>query len=127
MDASLKTFLARIEHNFKKEKEAIEKKVSIEKTVVVESESKTALLMEELKSKDVHLELLRKKVVELEELKYGRSELKSDYEELSIENKKLNVKIERLSEQLNKFKCENIHLKSQILDINTLRVKRKIH
>lgn len=86
-------------------------------------ESKLSLYKDQLINKDIHLDLLRKKVADLEEDKFGRSELKTEFENICRENKKMNIQIVRLNDQLSSFKTENTQLKSQLLDINNLRVK----
>lgn len=85
-------------------------------------EEKINSLREQLNNKDIHLELLRKKITDLEEEKFGRSEIRTEYDKLITNNRKLKIKIERLNEELTACKNENTHLKSHILDINDLKV-----
>ena len=87
------------------------------------SESKIRSLQEELASKEINLELLRKKLVELEEVKYGRSEIKKNADELLIKIKQQSIKIDNLNQQLSQLKAENILLKSNSLDVDVLNAK----
>ena len=90
------------------------------------NEKQINTLREQITNKDIHLELLRKKVTDLEEEKFGRSDIRTEYDKLVNKNKKMEIKNERLREELDKFKNENSHLKSHILDINNLKVIFKL-
>ncbi|CAF0745797.1 unnamed protein product [Brachionus calyciflorus] len=92
--------------------------INIDKTSF---EAKINSLHEQLTNKDIHLDLLRKKLTDLEEEKLGRSEIRTEYDNLVKINKRLNIKVERLSEELASFKSENANLKSYLVDINDLK------
>lgn len=83
-------------------------------------------LQEQILNKDIHLELLRKKLADLEEEKLGRSDIRTEYDKLIQKNKRMEIKNERLKQELDKFKSENSQLKSHILDINNLKVIIKL-
>lgn len=79
-------------------------------------------LKEQLNNKEIHIDLLRKKMVDLEEGKFGKSELKIDSESQLFSIKKLKVKIEKLNMKIDDLRAENVQLKSQLLDVNSLQV-----
>ena len=85
--------------------------------------AKTALLSEQLANKELHLNVLRNKLVDLEEEKFGRSELKKRADDEAVESKKLSVKMGKLAEQLRSANAENMRLKSQLYDADTLKTK----
>ena len=80
-------------------------------------------LKEQLDNKEINIDLLRKKMVDLEEGKFGKSELKVDSESQLFNIKKLKVKIEKLNSKIDALNKENVQLKSQLLDVNSLQVK----
>lgn len=90
-------------------------------------EQKIAALNEEISNKDIHLNLLRKKVVDLEEARFGRSEIKQEIDTYNQTTRHLSLKIERLTEKFNSIKNENTQLKSQLLDLTNIKVKFKIN
>ena len=78
---------------------------------------------EQIENKDIHLELLRKKIVDLEGGKFGKSELKIENENQMQTLKMQKVKIEKLNAKIKNLEDAMINLKCQILDINSLKVK----
>ena len=90
----------------------------------VDFEKKIQVLEEELTNKELHLNLLRSKIVDLEEgtigKVYGKSELKTEHNNAIMENKKQKVKIEKLTKEYNDIKAENISLKAHTLDIKSI-------
>ena len=82
-----------------------------------------AELKDELDNKSVHLDLLRKKLVELEEVKAGRSEIRRECEDRESTIKKLHVKIDKQREEIICLKNQIVQLKSNMLDVNCLKVK----
>lgn len=124
LDKSLDIIMLKIDQQ--KQKAKIESTKSNEITLVTNNfESKITSLKEQLDNKDIHLELLRKKVTQLEEEKFGRSEIRVEFENTVKNTKKMNIKIERLTEEVRNLTAENKHLKAHILDINNLRVNFK--
>ena len=87
-------------------------------------EQKYHSLTEQLSNKDTHLDILRRKIAQLEECKAGRSEIKKEIDEQSSLNKKLAIKAERLSAELTSLKNQNIELKAKILDIEHMNVRK---
>jgi hypothetical protein len=129
VDSNLEETLNTLIFNFEKKQIEQEKKIelnSIEKIITKASsqyESKMRTLEEQLASKEINLELLRKKVVELEEVKYGRSEIKKTADDLVIKIKQQTVKIDNLNQQIAELKADNILLKSNSLDVDVLKLK----
>ena len=84
------------------------------------TESKLKAMEEELSNKEVHMNLLRNRIVDLEEGQvgkvYGKSELKSEYTNLLLQTKKQKVKIEKISGEYNALKAENTLLKAEAMD-----------
>lgn len=78
-------------------------------------------LKEQLNNKEIHIDLMRKKMVDLEEGKFGKSELKIDSESQLFNIKKLKVKIEKLNSRIDVLNAENVQLKSQFLDVSSLQ------
>ena len=85
-------------------------------------EQKCHSLQEQLENKDTHLDILRRKIAQLEECRAGRSEIKKEIEEQAALNKKLAIKAERLSVELTSLKNQNIELKAKLLDFESLSV-----
>ncbi len=85
-------------------------------------EQKCHSLQEQLENKDTHLDILRRKIAQLEESKAGRSELKKEIDEQIALNKKLAIKVERLGAELTSLKNQNIELKAKLLDFECLSV-----
>jgi predicted nucleic acid-binding Zn-ribbon protein len=83
-------------------------------------------LKEQLNNKEIHIDLMRKKMVDLEEGKFGKSELKIDSESQLFNIKKLKVKIEKLNSRIDVLNAENVQLKSQLLDVSSLQVSRSL-
>lgn len=83
-------------------------------------------LKEQLNNKEIHIDLMRKKMVDLEEGKFGKSELKIDSESQLFNIKKLKVKIEKLNSRIDVLNAENVQLKSQFLDVSSLQVSRSL-
>ncbi len=68
------------------------------------------------------MNLLRKKIVDLEESSFGqsKSEFKNEYSNQLMQNKKQKIKIEHLNAEFNRIKEENVKLKAEMLDTNNL-------
>ena len=77
---------------------------------------------EQLANKDIHMELYRKKIVDLEGGTFGKSELKQNIDDHILTIKKMKIKIEKLNNKIDILNNENIKLKAQLLDITTLQV-----
>lgn len=79
-------------------------------------------LKEQLENKDVHLDLLRKKLASLEEGRTCKTELEREIDNHVVLSKKMKSKVEILTQQVNDLRHENTQLKAQINDNHTLKV-----
>lgn len=78
---------------------------------------------DQLESKGLHIQLLRKKVSELEEEKRSRSALAVERDDAHLEARKLQKKLERLQGELKVTKLSNTELKAQLSHTNELKVE----
>ncbi|XP_045918940.1 coiled-coil domain-containing protein 170 isoform X1 [Micropterus dolomieu] len=122
-DMRLKLILSRVEQLVKQEA-----------TALVESKSLTYSLQRKLKSqkdqlesKGLHIQLLRKKVSELEEEKRRRSVLAVERDDAHLETRRLQKKLERLQGELKATKMSNTELKAQLSHTNELKLKVMEH
>ncbi|XP_035530007.1 coiled-coil domain-containing protein 170 [Morone saxatilis] len=118
-DMRLKLILSRVEQLVKQEG-----------TALVESKSLTYSLQrkfksqkDQLESKGLHIQLLRKKVSELEEEKRSRSALAVERDDAHLEVRRLQKKLERLQGELKATKLSNTELKAQLSHTNELKLK----
>ncbi len=90
------------------------------KLVSVDYEQRLRSLEGELSSKESHLNVLRGKIVDLEEGNfgrvYGKSELKAEFNEMLMLTKKQKIKIDKISGEYNALKEENTLLKAEAMD-----------
>ncbi|XP_059209899.1 coiled-coil domain-containing protein 170 [Centropristis striata] len=107
-----------------------EQLVKQETTALLESKSLTYSLQrkfksqkDQLESKGLHIQLLRKKVSELEEEKRSRSALAVQRDDAHLEARKLQKKLERLQGELRATKVSNTELKAQLSHTNELKLK----
>jgi hypothetical protein len=110
--------ISKLAHDYTRlEKERVE--------LILKYEKQNDLLKEQIDNKDIHLELLRKKIVDLEGGKFGKSELKIENEKQIQTFKMQKVKLEKLTSKIKILEETIINLKCQILDINSLKVTFK--
>lgn len=125
LEKNLQLILNKIETDINVNSEALTqlKAVEFEKKSY---DKKIEALKEQLKNKDIHLDLLRKKIVEIEEEQASMtSRLVSGSKiENSVINKRVNQRIEKLTEEVNKYRSENHSLKARILDIDTIKEEK---
>jgi len=95
-----------------------------QKTSIYSLQRKIKQLKEQLENKDVHMDLLRKKVVALEEGRSAKTDLEREIDDHVVLSRKMKLKVENLTQQVNDLKNENTHLKAQITDVHTLKVIR---
>ncbi|XP_074516316.1 coiled-coil domain-containing protein 170 [Sebastes fasciatus] len=107
-----------------------EQLVKQETTALVESKSLTYSLQrkfksqkDQLESKGLHIQLLRKKVSEMEEEKRSRSALGVERDDAHLEARRLQRKLERLQGELKVTKLSNTELKAQLSHTNELKLK----
>ncbi|XP_029585365.1 coiled-coil domain-containing protein 170 [Salmo trutta] len=107
-----------------------EQLVKLEGTALVESKTlahnqqrKLKIQKERLESKELHMELLRRKVSELEEEKRTRSALAMQRDDANVTARKMQKKVERLQEELGSSKVSITELKAQLSHTNELKLK----
>ncbi|KAK6489050.1 coiled-coil domain-containing protein 170 isoform X1 [Huso huso] len=107
-----------------------EQLVKLEGNAVVESKTlahslnrKLKTQKEQLESKELHMELLRKKIAQLEEEKRSRTALAVERDEANLTVRKLQKKVERLQKELGATRLFSTDLKSKLCDTNELKIK----
>lgn len=118
IDSCTDAILARADQLVKHEFDIITDK----KTQVYNLQRKIKTMKEQLDSKDLHMEMLRKKVVSLEERLVGRSELDREKDEDMVKNRKLVKLVEKYKAELNDARLEIRDLKAQLLESSEMRV-----
>lgn len=78
-----------------------------------------------IESKDLHMDLLRRKVAQLDEEKRSRSALAVERDDATLQSKKLQKKVERLQVELNVMRLSTTDLKAQLSHTNELKVEGK--
>lgn len=78
-------------------------------------------LKEQLENKDVHLDLLRKKLASVEDGRTNKTELEREIDNHVVLSRKMKSKVEILTQQVNELRHENTQLKAQINDNHTLK------
>jgi len=79
-------------------------------------------LKEQLKSKQLHMELLRKKIAQFEEKEQTRSALAIDRDDAIVTVQRLHRKVERLQHALGDERVKVTQLKAQLAETNQLKV-----
>lgn len=114
LDMNVDLLMSRAEQLVKLEGDTIADK----QTNIYNLQRKIKQLKEQLDNKDLHLDLLRKKLSCMEEEKQGKCQLEREVDDHVMMSKKFKLKVEKLSSQLNSLKAENSSLKATILDLN---------
>ncbi|CAF3690001.1 unnamed protein product [Rotaria socialis] len=109
--------LSRAEQLMKLEKDSIVD----QKTSIYSLQRKIKQLKEQMENKDLHLDLLRKKVIALEEGRAAKTDLEREIDDHVMLSRKMKVKVDHLTQQVTDLKQENIQLKAQITDIQILK------
>ncbi|XP_071596678.1 coiled-coil domain-containing protein 170-like isoform X4 [Heliangelus exortis] len=78
---------------------------------------------EKLESKELHMNLLRQKITQLEEEKQVGTALAAERDEANLTVRKLHKMIERLQKQLDLAKETNTNLKAKLSETNELKIK----
>ncbi|XP_016347971.1 coiled-coil domain-containing protein 170 [Sinocyclocheilus anshuiensis] len=101
-----------------------------EGTALLETRTQIYSLQRKLKehkerseSKELHLELLRRKMVQLEEEKRSRSALAVEKDDAALACKKLQKRVDRLQAELSTLRFTNTELKAQLSHTNELKIK----
>ncbi|CAF1686323.1 unnamed protein product [Rotaria magnacalcarata] len=109
--------LARAEQLMKVENDSI----ADQKSSMYNLQRKIKQLKEQMENKDLHLDLLKKKVIALEEGRTAKTDLEREIDDHVILSRKMKVKVEALTQQVNDLKNENTQLKAQSTDVHTLK------
>ncbi|KAM7376207.1 hypothetical protein PAMP_005950 [Pampus punctatissimus] len=118
-DMRLKLILSRAEQLVKHEGTALVES----KTLTYSLQRKLKSQKDQLESKGLHIQLLRKKVSELEEEKRSRSALAVERDDAHLEARRLLKKLERLQGELKATKLSNTELKAQLSHTKELKLK----
>nr|XP_055028659.1 coiled-coil domain-containing protein 170 [Misgurnus anguillicaudatus]XP_055028660.1 coiled-coil domain-containing protein 170 [Misgurnus anguillicaudatus] len=101
-----------------------------EGTALLETRTQVHNLQRKLKeqkqrsdSKELHLELLMKKVSQLDEEKRSRSALAVEKDDATLTCKKLQKRVDRLQAELSTLRFSNTELKAQLSHTNELKIK----
>lgn len=112
------TLLARAEQLMRREGDTIVDKSSHVYTL----QRKLKTLKQQLESKDLHLDLMRKKIAALEEGMAGRTNIQREKEDYEFSYKKLIKENDRLRGDLGDAKKIILELKSGMLNVSNLKV-----
>ncbi|KAM9382163.1 coiled-coil domain-containing protein 170 [Phaethornis superciliosus] len=118
-DMNLDVILARVEQLIKLESDAVIEN----KTMAYSLRRKLKTQKEKLESKELHMNLLRQKITQLEEEKQVRTALATERDEAKLAVRKLHKMIERLQKQLDLAKETNTNLKAKLSETNELKIK----
>lgn len=119
LDMNVDLILARADQLVKLESDSIADK----QTNIYNLQRKLKQMKEQVDNKDLHLDLLRKKLSSMEAERQGKCALEREVDDHVMMSKKFKVKVEKLSDQLNGLKQENNDLKAQLLDMNGYKVR----
>ncbi|XP_055471974.1 damage-control phosphatase ARMT1 isoform X2 [Psammomys obesus] len=78
---------------------------------------------ERLESKEVHMNLLRQKIAQLQQEKQARSALAVEKDEAHLAVRKLEKKVERMQKELSACREHNTELKAKLADTSDLKIK----
>ncbi|XP_027490062.1 coiled-coil domain-containing protein 170 isoform X5 [Corapipo altera] len=118
-DMNMDAILARVEQLVKLEGDAVIEN----KTVAHSLRRKLKTQKEKLESKELHVNLLRQKVTQLEEEKQIRTALAVERDEANLAVRNLHKMIERLQKQLDVAREVNTDLKAKLSETNELKIK----
>ncbi|XP_053760352.1 coiled-coil domain-containing protein 170 isoform X2 [Panthera pardus] len=118
-DMRLDVVLARTEQLVRLESNAVIEN----KTIAHNLQRKLKTQKERLESKELHVNLLRQKIAQLEQEKQVRSALAVERDEANLTLRKLQKKVERLQKELRVCRDSNAELKAQLADTHELKIK----
>ena len=79
-------------------------------------------MKEDLRNKEMHMELLRKKISQLDERDKTRNNLALDRDDAIVTVQRLHRKVERLQHALGDERVKVGHLRAELAEINQLKV-----
>ncbi|NXK44587.1 CC170 protein, partial [Chauna torquata] len=118
-DMNVNAVLARVEQLVKLEGDAVIEN----KTMAYSLRRKLKTQKEKLESKELHMNLLRQKITQLEEEKQVRTALAVERDEANLTVRKLHKMIERLQKQLDLARETNTDLKAKLSETNELKIQ----
>ncbi|XP_039096906.1 coiled-coil domain-containing protein 170 [Hyaena hyaena] len=118
-DMRLDVVLARTEQLVRLESNAVIEN----KTIAYNLQRKLKTQKERLESRELHMNLLRQKIAQLEQEKQVRSALAVERDEANLTLRKLQKKMERLQKELSACRQSNTELKAQMADTSELKIK----
>ncbi|KAJ8353190.1 hypothetical protein SKAU_G00207570 [Synaphobranchus kaupii] len=118
-DMRLEAILSRAEQLVKQEGAALVESRTLAHTL----QRKLKAQKERLESKELHTDLLRRKVAQLEEEKRARSDLAVERDDAHLATRTLQKKTERLQKELDSLRHSNMELKAQLADTHGLKIK----
>ncbi|KGL92513.1 Coiled-coil domain-containing protein 170, partial [Charadrius vociferus] len=118
-DMNVDAILARVDQLVKLEGDAVIEN----KTMAYSLRRKLKTQKEKLESKELHMNLLRQKITQLEEEKQGRTALAVERDEANFAVRKLHKMMERLQKQLDLARETNTDLKAKLSETNELKIK----
>ncbi|NXS91855.1 CC170 protein, partial [Jacana jacana] len=118
-DMDMDAILARTEQLVKLEGDAVIEN----RTMAYSLRRKLKTQKEKLESRELHMNLLRQKIAQLEEEKQVRSALAAERDEANLAVRKLHKMMERLQKQLDLARKTNTDLKAKLSETNELKIK----
>ncbi|XP_048655881.1 coiled-coil domain-containing protein 170 isoform X4 [Marmota marmota marmota] len=118
-DMRLDVVLARAEQLVRLESSAVVEN----KTIAYNLQRKLKTQKERLESRELHMNLLRQKIAQLEEEKQVRSALATERDEAQLTIRKLEMKVGRMQKELNVCRESNLELKAKLADTSELKIK----
>ncbi|NXN23832.1 CC170 protein, partial [Nycticryphes semicollaris] len=118
-DMNADAILARVEQLVKLEGDAVIEN----KTMAYSLRRKLKTQKEKLESKELHMNLLRQKITQLEGEKQVKSALAAERDEANLAVRKLHKMMERLKNQLDLAREMNTDLKAKLSETNELKIR----
>ncbi|XP_013372853.1 PREDICTED: coiled-coil domain-containing protein 170 isoform X2 [Chinchilla lanigera] len=118
-DMRLDVVLARTEQLVRLESNAVIEN----KTIAHNLQRKLKTQKERLESKELHMNLLRQKIAQLEGERQLRTALAVERDEAHLTVRKLEKKVERVQKELSACRQSNTELKAKLADTNELKIK----
>ncbi|XP_001494496.4 coiled-coil domain-containing protein 170 [Equus caballus] len=118
-DMRLDVVLARAEQLVRLESNAVLET----KTIAHNLQRKLKTQKERLESKELHMNLLRQKIAQLEKERQVRTALAAERDEANVTIRKLQKKVERLQKELSVCQELNTQLKAKLADTSELKIK----
>ncbi|XP_051020308.1 coiled-coil domain-containing protein 170 [Acomys russatus] len=118
-DMRLDAVLARVAQLVRLESNAVIEN----KTIAHNLQRKLKTQKERLESKEVHMNLLRQKIAQLQQETQARSALAVERDEAHLTIRKLEKKVERMQKELSVCQEHNTELKAKLADTSELKIK----